>query len=45
MNNLIPDKNIFNANNFETDVVEFNCGEIIADTDTAVANAFEAFMK
>ncbi|MBO5321685.1 MAG: hypothetical protein J6B22_03650 [Clostridia bacterium] len=34
-----------NANNFETDVVEFNCGEIIADTDTAVANAFEAFMK
>ena len=25
-----------NANNFETDVVEFNCGEIIADTDTAV---------
>ncbi len=30
---------------FTTDVVEFNCGEIIADTDTAVANAFEAFMK
>ena len=32
-------------NDFTSDVVEFNCGEIIADTDTAVANAFEAFMK
>ncbi|MBE6779676.1 MAG: hypothetical protein E7545_01725 [Ruminococcaceae bacterium] len=32
------------ANNFATDVVEFDCGKIIDAADTAASNAFEAYM-